>query len=112
MAAHQNTRLFLHGSSSYNQKQYSVDTTANPIIASVKTYYDGGVKQILKDWTNDGGYSGNFGYGDYYDGGSMFCDYLTHNGEFWKGDLYWVYMTQEVLTDEQVQQVIDYNENL
>jgi len=104
--------IFLHGSSSYNTKLYTVDTTVSPIIASVKTYYDGGVKQILKDWTNDGGYSGNFGYGGYYDGGSMFCDYLTFNNEFWKGDFYWVYMSQEVLTDEQIQQVINYNENL
>ena len=103
--------IFLHGSSSYNTKKYSVDTTVSPIIASVKTYYDGGVKQILKDWTNDGGYSGNFGYGGYYDGGSMFCDYLTFNNEFWQGDFYWVYMSQEVLTDDQIQQVIAYNES-
>ena len=32
--------------------------------------------------------------------------------EQWSGDFYWVYMAQANLTDEQVQQVIDYNENL
>ena len=103
--------IFLHGSSNYNSVTYSVNTTTAPIIASVKTYYDGGVKQTINDWTNNGSYNGNFAYGTEYNGNSsLFCDYASYNGEFWKGDFYWVYMSQEVLSDEEIQQVIAYNE--
>lgn len=103
--------IFLHGSSSYNNPQYFTNTSTSPIVASVRTYYDGGVKQTLNDWTNNGSYSGNFGYGDNYNGNSaLFCDYASSNIEFWQGDFYWVYMSQDVLTDTQIQQVIAYNE--
>ena len=33
-------------------------------------------------------------------------------GELWRGDFYWVYISDRCLTDEQIQQVIDYNEGL
>lgn len=36
----------------------------------------------------------------------------SDGGESWKGDFYWMYISPEALTDEQIQQVIDYNENL
>ena len=105
--------IFLHGSSSYNNPLYFTTTTSTPIIASIKTYYNNGVKQQLNDWTNNGSYSGNFQYGTVYNGdSSLFCDYTDNNSEFWQGDFYWVYMSQNVLTDEQIQQVIYYNENL
>ncbi len=105
--------IFLHGSSSYNTPKYLVSTTGQPITASIRISYNGGVKQQLNDWTNNGSYSGDFQYGSDYNGNNaMFCDYATENAEFWKGDFYWVYMSFNVLTDEQIQQVIDYNENL
>lgn len=105
--------IFLHGSSSYNNPQYLVSTTGQPITASIRISYNGGVKQQLNDWTNNGSYSGDFQYGSDYNGNNaMFCDYATENAEFWKGDFYWIYMSFNVLTDEQIQQVIDYNENL
>ena len=105
--------IFLHGSSQYSSPLYSVNTTTAPVIASVKTYYEGGVKQQIKDWTNNGNYTGSFAYGsEYYGNSSLFCDYAENNDEFWQGDFYWIYMTQNTLTDEQIQQVIDYNENL
>lgn len=105
--------IFLHGSSSYNNPKYLVSTTTQPITASIRISYDGSVKQQLNDWTNNGSYNGAFQYGSESTGDSaMFCDYTTSNYEFWKGDFYWVYMSFNVLTDEQIQQVIDYNENL
>lgn len=105
--------IFLHGSSSYNSPKYLVSTTGQPITASIRISYNGGVKQQLNDWTNNGSYNGDFQYGSDYNGNNaMFCDYATENAEFWKGDFYWVYMSFNVLTDEQIQQVIDYNENL
>ena len=104
--------IFLHGSSSYNNPQYFTNTSTSPIVASVRTYYDSGVKQTLNDWTNNDSYNGSFGYGTQYNGNSsLFCDYASNNSEFWQGDFYWVYMSQNVLTDEQIQQVIDYNES-
>lgn len=103
--------IFLHGSSSYNNPNYFTSTTGTPIVASIRTYYDNGVKQQLNDWTNSGSYSGNFQYGTEYNGTSaLFCDYATVNNEFWQGDFYWIYMSQTTLTDEQIQQVINYNE--
>ena len=105
--------IFLHGSSAYNNPKYLVSTTGQPITASIRISYDGSVKQQLNDWTNNGSYNGVFQYGSDYNGNNaMFCDYATENAEFWKGDFYWVYMSFNVLTDEQIQQVIDYNENL
>ena len=32
------------------------------------------------------------------------------NNELWKGTFYWIYVSQEYLTDEQIRQVISYNE--
>ena len=102
--------IFLHGSSSYNRVTYYTPTSASPITASVRVSWNGSVQQQLNDWTNNGSYSGAFQYGSNSDSGSLFCDYAQVNNEFWKGDFYWVYMSQEVLTDEEIQQVIDYNE--
>ena len=105
--------IFLHGSSTYNSPKYFTSTTEQPITASIRISYDGSVKQLLNDWTNDGSYNGNFAYGSGYNGNSsLFCDYAGIDNEFWQGDFYWVYMSQYVLTDEQIQQVIDYNEHL
>lgn len=36
----------------------------------------------------------------------------TTIGEAMSGDYYWTYMTKRVLTDDEIQQVIDYNEGL
>lgn len=105
--------IFLHGSSSYNNPKYNVTTTNQPIIASIRTYYSLGVRQVFKDHTNNGLYNGTFQYGGEYNGdSSLFVDYNKYNHEFWQGDFYWVYMTFEVLTNDQIQQVIDYNEHL
>jgi hypothetical protein len=45
-------------------------------------------------------------------GPAFFRGFSNQNSEIWGGDFYWIYMTRNTLTDEQIQQVIDYNENL
>ena len=103
--------IFLHGSNSYNKVTYYTTTSASPIVASVRVSWNGSsVQQQINDWTNNGSYSGAFQYGSTSDSGALFCDYLKENAEFWRGDFYWVYLSQEVLTDEEIQQVIAYNE--
>lgn len=42
---------------------------------------------------------------------ALFNGYAGYSsGEYFAGDFYWIYMSQNTLTDAQVQQVIDYNE--
>lgn len=39
--------------------------------------------------------------------------YLFHGGcggEYWTGDFYWIYLSLRALTDDEIQQVVDYNE--
>lgn len=107
--------LTFHGKSETGQLSWD---TSNPVIMSVRTYYDGGTKVKYNNWTQNT-YSNpvSFTYGstntDSTDAGNLFAGYGWNNtGEPWSGDFYWVYMTQANLTDEQIQQVIDYNENL
>jgi len=52
----------------------------------------------------------NFSYGGNSNGGALFCGYYSTNDEFWNGNFYWIYMSLNTLTDEEVQQVITYNE--
>ena len=92
--------------------------TSNPDIMSVRTYYDSGTKLKYNNWTQNTSTTPiSFSYGSTNsDGGyagALFVGYGWNNtNEQWSGDFYWVYMAQANLTDEQVQQVIDYNENL
>ncbi len=41
---------------------------------------------------------------------AFFRGYTDDDIEYWYGDFYWIYISRSVLTDEQIQQVIDYNE--
>lgn len=67
---------------------------------------------ILNDWSNGTTNTTNgFSYGSLESGGfAMFRDYYNRTLEPWSGDFYWVFMCQSTLTDEEVQQVIQYNE--
>lgn len=67
---------------------------------------------ILNDWSNGTTNTTNsFSYGSLESGGfAMFRDYYNSTSEPWSGDFYWVFMCQSTLTDEEVQQVIQYNE--
>lgn len=107
--------LTLHGVSETGGIQWNIN---NPDIMSVRTYYDSGTKVLYNNWTkNTSSNPASFTYGstngDTSKAGALFVGYSWSNvSEQWSGDFYWVYMAQAKLTDEQIQQVIDYNENL
>lgn len=92
-------------------------STSEPNIIATRTYYDNGsVKVYYNNYTQGIStqpeafeYNGN---GAITNGGALFCDYVNNNDEFFIGDFYWIYMSQSVLTDEQIQKVINFNENL
>lgn len=105
--------LKFHGTSETGQIAWN---TSNPDIMSVRTYYDSGTKLKYNNWTqNTSTTPTSFSYGstntDSSTAGALFVGYGWPNtNEQWSGDFYWVYMSQNTLTDDQVQQVIDYNE--
>ena len=107
--------LTFHGTSETGSLAWN---TSNPDIMSVRTYYDSGTKVKYNNWTqNTVSTPTSFAYGstngDTSRAGALFVGYSwTNTSEQWSGDFYWVYMAQANLTDEQIQQVIDYNENL
>lgn len=86
-------------------------STSEPSVLSVKTYYDSGVKSTVKNWGDNTTSGGSYQYYNNFTNGALFCDYLTYSAEYWQGDFYWIYLSHEVLTDEQIQQVITYNES-
>ena len=99
-------KLTLHGAS----EQGSVAVTTQPVIESVRV--NSSRLATYNNYTNNTSstYS-NFSYGNTNSGKfALFAGYASSTGEWFVGDFYWVYMSQSTLTDEQVQQVIDYNE--
>ncbi len=108
MYRHKPSLVTLHGSS--EQGSIAVSNTV-PNICSARVASN----RLLtyNNWTqNTTSTYSNFNYGrTTSDGGALFCSYTTYNELFWKGDFYWIYMSQNTLTDEQVQQVIAYNES-
>ncbi|MBR2558628.1 MAG: leucine-rich repeat protein [Methanobrevibacter sp.] len=101
-----NNKLTLHGTS----EQGSVAVTTQPVIESVRV--NSSRLATYNNYTNNTSstYS-SFNYGSTNSGKfALFAGYASSTGEWFVGDFYWVYMSQNTLTDEQVQQVIDYNE--
>lgn len=103
-----NTQLAFHGSSNIG----GTNVTTQPVIESVRV--DSSRTLKFNNYTDNTTTSvSNFSYGSTNSGNfALFAGYATSSGEWFVGDFYWVYMCQGTLTDEQVQQVIDYNENL
>lgn len=99
-------KLTLHGSSETG----SIGVTTQPVIESVRVNSTRNV--IYNNYTNNTTSSASsFSYGSTNSGSfGMFQGYANSTGEYFVGDFYWVYMSQNTLTDEQIQQVIDYNE--
>lgn len=100
-----NTKLAFHGSSQIN----GTTTTTQPVIESVRV----DSSQVIKfdnytDNTTTSATSFTYGNGS---SSSTQMFYGGSSGEYFAGDFYWIYVSQTTLTDEQVQQVIDYNEN-
>ena len=106
MYRHKSTQLRFHGQS--EQGSIAVSNT-EPNTCSVRIDSN----RLLKynNWTqNTTSSSSNFNYGSNSNGGALFSGYYSSAGEYWKGVFYWIYMSLNTLTDEQVQQVIAYNE--
>ena len=99
-------KLTLHGSSETGQ----LAVTTQPVIESVRI--NSNRQYQYNNYTDNTTSSGSsFNYGGTNSGKfALFQGYATSTGENFVGDFYWVYMSQNTLTDEQVQQVIDYNE--
>lgn len=99
-------RLVLHGSSEQGQ----ITVTTQPVVESVRV--DSNRNLTYNNYTDSTSSTYNsFNYGSTNSGKfALFQGYATNSGEYFSGDFYWVYMSQHTLTDEQVQQVIDYNE--
>lgn len=110
--------LTFHGSSETGSISSS---NLSPNILSVRTYYNSGEYVYYNNWTDGTSTSPiSFSYGDIITSSVPSCALFTgcywsgcgwDDGEQWKGDFYWIYMSQNVLTDSQIQQVIDFNES-
>lgn len=98
-------RLTLHGTS----EQGGVAVTTQPVIESVRI--DSNRLATYNNYTNStSSTTSSFNYGSTNGTVALFAGYTSSPGEWFAGDFYWIYMSQTTLTDEQVQQVIDYNE--
>lgn len=51
-------------------------------------------------------------YGSICSGAAIFQGYANGNSELNYGDFYWIYVAMRALTDAEIQEVIDYNNNL
>lgn len=100
------THMTLHG----NSEQGRINVTTQPVIESVRI--DSNSLATYNNYTNNtSSTQSSFSYGNTNSGGfALFAGYTDSGGEWFSGDFYWVYMSQNTLTDAQVQQVIDYNE--
>ena len=97
-------------------------TSNNSYSSSIAVPYTYGTENIVayRCLDNGKGYAQNYSTGvvgetkntnwggktitiNFFDGG--------YSGEIFLGDFYWMYCSKEQLTDEQIQQVIEYNEN-
>lgn len=98
-------KLTLHGSSEQGQ----LAVTTQPVIESVRI--DSNRLATYNNYTNNTTSTrSNFSYGSTNGSVALFAGYTSTDREWFVGDFYWIYMSQTTLTDEQVQQVIDYNE--
>ena len=84
--------------------------TTQPVIESVRV--DSNRLATYNNYTdNTSSTYSSFSYGSANTGGvALFAGYYGSGSEYFVGDFYWVYMSQNTLTDAQVQQVINYNE--
>lgn len=98
-------RLTLHGTSEQGQ----LAVTTQPVIESVRV--DSNRDVTYNNYTdNTSSTQSSFSYGSTNGSVALFAGYTSTSGEWFVGDFYWIYMSQTTLTDEQVQEVINYNE--
>lgn len=101
-------KLTLHGTS----EQGGITVTTQPVIESVRI--DSNRLATYNNYTdNTSSTTSSFRYGGTNGSVALFAGYTDYSGgEFFVGDFYWIYMSQTTLTDEQVQEVINYNESV
>lgn len=98
-------RLTLHGGGELGD----IAVTTQPVIESVRI--DSNRIATYNNYTdNTSSIKSNFSYGSTNGSVALFAGYTNSSSEWFVGDFYWIYMSQTTLTDEQVQQVINYNE--
>lgn len=101
------SELTLHGTSPTG----TLAVTTQPVIESVRVDSDRSV--TYNNYTdNTSNTVSDFNYGQTNGSVALFAGYTDNNTEWFVGDLYWIYMSQSTLTDEQVQEVINYNEGV
>lgn len=98
------TKLTLHGGSETG----SITVTSQPVIESVRVNSTSPMLTYNNYTDSTSSTTNSFSYGSTNSGNFVMFQGLS--SESFIGDFYWVYMSQNTLTDEQVQQVIDYNE--
>lgn len=104
-------KVFMHNSQRlYSQTPYATITT-EPNIYAIRINNGSGYGQSYTDGTTERSIS--VSYNGNSDRFGIFTDtYSTGGFELWKGDFYWMYISTEALTDDEIQQVINYNENI
>lgn len=102
------SRLTLHDGAT---EHGSLAVMTQPVIESVRVYSDRSV--TYNNYTdNTSNTVPNFNYGSTNGSVALFAGYTNNDTEWFSGDFYWIYMSQNTLTDEQVQDVINYNEGI
>ena len=105
----QNTDSVNFGNSPYGGSSLSLQNDGNPKICSVRVGDNGNI--TLDEWTTSATTSyTDFFYGGSANEGSLFSDDPWGGYEYWAGDFYWIYVAKSILTDAQIQQVINYND--
>lgn len=101
------SKLTLHGTT----ERSSLTVTTQPVIESVRVDSNMSVTyNNYNDNTSNTVY--DFSYGSPNGSVALFAGYTNASTEWFVGDFYWIYMSQNTLTDEQVQEVINYNEGV
>lgn len=104
-------KVFMHNANRYATGTPFVTITSEPNIYAIRINNGSGYGQSFTDNTTERSIAVN------YNGTStrfgIFTDTYRMNGfEIWRGDFYWIYISKEALTDNEIQEVIDYNEGL
>lgn len=88
----------------------SLQHDGNPKICSVR-FGDEGEGYVIDDWTDSLTQSGDsVEFGSEHFGNCLLFTNSEYGGSYWHGDFYWLYVSQETLTDAQIAEVIEYNE--
>jgi hypothetical protein len=97
--------FYLHDTRPYGAAT-SLTVRSLPNIVGVRA--EKGTVRLYSFTDNTKGTPQNVSWGQYSDAISLF--YGGCEGEFWAGDFYWIFLSLDALTDDEIAQVIDYNE--